>query len=68
VGPDISRASYATWREQKLAEARGEERIPSEALLRQRFGKGDKAWAAVRSNGLKRATELQGAVPGEQAR
>lgn len=68
VGPDISRASYATWREQRLADARGEERIPSEALLRQRFGKGRRTWAAVLSNGLKRAAELRIEVPGEQAR
>jgi hypothetical protein len=50
VGPDISRASYATWRDQRLAEARGEERIPSDALLRQRLGKGGRGWAAVLSN------------------
>jgi hypothetical protein len=68
VGPDISRATYATWREQRLAEARGEERIPSDALLRQRLGKDGRAWAAVLSSGLKRAAELRIAVPREQAR
>jgi hypothetical protein len=68
IGPDISRASYVTWREQRLAEARGEERIPSDALLRQRLGKGGGAWAAVLSNGLKRAAELGIPVAKEQAR
>ena len=68
IGPDISRASYVTWREQRLAEVRGEERIPSDALLRQRLGKGGGAWAAVLSNGLKRASELGIPVAKEQAR
>jgi hypothetical protein len=68
VGPDISRASYATWREQRLAEARGEERIPSDALLRQRLGNDSGAWAAVLSNCLKRAAKLGIAAPEEQAR
>jgi hypothetical protein len=68
VGPDISRTSYMTWREQRLAKTRGEERVPSDALLRQRLGKGSGAWAAVLSNGLKRAAELRIAVPREQAR
>jgi hypothetical protein len=67
IGPDISRASYVTWREQRLAEARGEERIPSDALLRQRLGKGGGAWASVVSNGLKRAAELGIPVAKERA-
>ena len=41
----------------RLPEARGGERIPSEALLRQRLGRGGGAWATVVSNGLKRAAE-----------
>ena len=67
IGPDISRASYVTWREQRLAEVRGEERVPSDALLRQRLGKGGGAWATVVSNGLKRAAELGIPVAKEQA-
>jgi hypothetical protein len=69
VGPSISRASYMAWRERRLPEARGGQRIPSEALLRQRLGKkGGGAWATVVSNGLKRAAELQISAPEEKAR
>jgi len=68
VGPGIGRTSYVIWRDKRLAEARGEERIPSDALLRQRLGKGGRGWAAVLSNGLKRAAELGISVAKEQAR
>ena len=68
LGPGIGRTSYVIWRDQRLAEAREEERIPSDALLRQRLGKGGTGWAAVLSNGLKRAAELGISVAKEQAR